>query len=67
MMRKYNGDIKWLPYKVVQKGDGVRIIMAEKEYAPEEISAMVLQKLEADAEAHREKITEAVITVPAYF
>jgi molecular chaperone DnaK len=61
-------DIKWLPYKVVQKGDGVRIIMAEKEYAPEEISAMVLQKLKADAEARiGEKITEAVITVPAYF
>ncbi len=61
-------DIKWLPYKVVQKGDGVRIIMADKEYAPEEISAMVLQKLKADAEARiGEKITEAVITVPAYF
>lgn len=61
-------DIKWLPYKVVQKDDGVRIVMGDKEYAPEEISAMVLQKLKADAEARiGEKITEAVITVPAYF
>ena len=61
-------DLKWLPYKVVQHGDAVRIVMGEKEYAPEEISAMVLQKLKADAEARLgEKITEAVITVPAYF
>ncbi|MBI4139015.1 molecular chaperone DnaK [Candidatus Uhrbacteria bacterium] len=61
-------DTKWLPYKLVQKGDGVRVVMNEKEYAPEEISAMVLQKLKADAEARiGEKITEAVITVPAYF
>ncbi len=61
-------DTKWLPYKVVQKDDGVRIVMGDKEYAPEEISAMVLQKLKADAEARiGEKITEAVITVPAYF
>lgn len=61
-------DRQWLPYKVVQKDDGVRVIMQGKEYAPEEISAMVLQKLKADAEARTgEKITEAVITVPAYF
>ncbi|MDD2785659.1 MAG: molecular chaperone DnaK [Patescibacteria group bacterium] len=57
-----------LPYKIVQKGDGVRVLMSDKEYSPEEISAMVLQKLKADAEARLgEKITEAVITVPAYF
>jgi len=61
-------DLKWLPYKVVQKGDGLRILMNGQEYAPEEISAMVLQKMKTDAEARLgEKITEAVITVPAYF
>lgn len=61
-------DAKWLPYKLVQKGEGVRIVMGGKEYAPEEISAMVLQKIKADAEARLgEKVTEAVITVPAYF
>ncbi|HEU0050761.1 MAG TPA: molecular chaperone DnaK [Patescibacteria group bacterium] len=61
-------DCKWLPYKIVQKGNGVGIVMAGKEYTPEEISAMVLQKLKADAEARLgEKVTEAVITVPAYF
>ena len=61
-------DAKWLPYKVSQKGEGVRIGMGDKDYAPEEIAAMVLQKLKADAEAKLgEKITEAVITVPAYF
>lgn len=61
-------DAKWLPYKLVQKGDGVRIMMGGKEYASEEIAALVLQKLKADAEARLgEKITEAVITVPAYF
>ncbi len=61
-------DAKWLPYKVVKKDEGVRVLMGGKENAPEEISAMVLQKLKADAEAKiGEKITEAVITVPAYF
>jgi len=61
-------DLKWLPYKVVKNGEGVRVVMGGKELAPEEISAKVLQKLKADAEARiGEKITEAVITVPAYF
>ncbi len=61
-------DVKWLPYKLVQKGESVRVMMGDKEYSPEEISAMVLQKLKTDAEAKLgEKITEAVITVPAYF
>jgi molecular chaperone DnaK len=61
-------DKEWLPYKLVQKGDGVRVVMSGKEYSPEEVSAMILQKLKADAEAKTgEKITEAIITVPAYF
>jgi molecular chaperone DnaK len=61
-------DLKWLPYKLAQKGDGLSVVMGEKEYSPEEVSAMVLQKLKSDAEARiGEKITEAVITVPAYF
>src|SRR6188472_1098981 len=61
-------DLKWLPYKVVKGGEGLRVVMGGKELAPEEISAKVLQKLKADAEARiGEKITEAVITVPAYF
>ncbi|MFA5935242.1 MAG: molecular chaperone DnaK [Patescibacteria group bacterium] len=61
-------DVKWFPFEVKQSGDGLRVMMGGKEYAPEEISAMVLQKLKTDAEAKiGEKITEAVITVPAYF
>ena len=61
-------DAKWLPYALKQNGEAVRVVMGDKEYSPEEISAMILQKLKADAEARLgEKITEAVITVPAYF
>jgi molecular chaperone DnaK len=61
-------DAKLLPYKIVKAGEGVKVVMSGKEYAPQEISAMVLQKLKADAEEKLgEKITEAVITVPAYF
>lgn len=61
-------DQQWLPYKVVTSGDAVKVSMAGTDYTPEEISAKVLQKLKADAEARTgEKITEAVITVPAYF
>lgn len=61
-------DLKVLPYKVIQAGEGVKVAMSGKEYSPQEISAMILQKLKADAEAKLgETITQAVITVPAYF
>ncbi len=61
-------DKQMMPYSIVKHGDGVAIKMGDKEYTPEEISAMVLQKLKADAEEKLgEKVTEAVITVPAYF
>lgn len=61
-------DLATLPYQIKQSGEGVKIVMGDKEYSPQEISAMVLQKLKADAEAKLgETITEAVITVPAYF
>jgi molecular chaperone DnaK len=60
-----------VPYKVERdpKSDGIRVTLADgKSYTPPEISAMILQKLKADAEAYLgEKVTEAVITVPAYF
>ena len=61
-------DLKLMPYKIVKAGEGVKVVMAGKEYTPQEISAMILQKLKADAEDKLGgKITEAVITVPAYF
>ncbi len=61
-------DMKTLPYKIIQAGEGVKIVMGGKEYSPQEISAMILSKLKADAEEKLgEKITDAVITVPAYF
>ncbi|HCJ52815.1 MAG: molecular chaperone DnaK [Candidatus Kerfeldbacteria bacterium RIFCSPLOWO2_01_FULL_48_11] len=61
-------DTKLLPYDIVQSGAGVKVKMGDKEYSPQEISAMVLSKLKADAEDKLgEKIEEAVITVPAYF
>jgi molecular chaperone DnaK len=60
-----------VPYKVERdpSSDGIRVALADgKSYTPPEISAMILQKLKADAEAYLgEKVTEAVITVPAYF
>jgi molecular chaperone DnaK len=61
-------DIELVPYKIVQAGEGVKVKMSDKDYSPQEISAMILSKLKADAEAKiGEKITEAIITVPAYF
>lgn len=61
-------DLKLVPYKIVQAGDAVKVAMGGKEYSSQEISAMILQKLKSDAEDRLgEKITEAVITVPAYF
>ena len=61
-------DLEISPYKIVKKGQGVAVEMDGKEYTPEEISAMVLSKIKADAEAFLgDKVTEAIITVPAYF
>lgn len=61
-------DMQWLPYKVTKSGEGVTVAMAGKEYTPQEISALILGKLKTDAETKLgEPITEAVITVPAYF
>src|SRR6184192_3752987 len=62
-------EMKIVPYEVVKgPNDDVRVTAAGKEYAPPEISAMILQKLKADAEAYLgEPVTDAVVTVPAYF
>src|SRR5215216_4858022 len=62
-------EMKIVPYEVIQGPNGdVRVKAEDKEYAPPEISAMILQKLKADAEAYLgETVTDAVVTVPAYF
>jgi molecular chaperone DnaK len=71
--RKFNDkevqkDLDIMPYEIVKKGDGVAVKMGDKDYTPEEVSAMILSKIKADAEAFLgEPVTEAVITVPAYF
>jgi molecular chaperone DnaK len=74
MGRKFNDpevqrDMKWLPYDVKSGKNGMAVVSVEgHEYTPQEISAMVLQKIKVDAEAYLgEKVTDAVITVPAYF
>jgi molecular chaperone DnaK len=71
MGRRYdevNEEMKMVPYKVVQSGDHVAIEAQGKEYTPPQISAMILQKLKKAAEDYLgETVTEAVITVPAYF
>jgi len=74
MGRKYDDPevqrtIKSVPYKITRAPNGdVRVVMGGREYSPPEISAMILQKLRVDAEAKLgERITQAVITVPAYF
>ena len=74
MGRKYDDAetqhaIAHVPYKVTKAANGdVRVVLGGKEYSPPEISAMILGKLKADAEAYLgETVTQAVITVPAYF
>ncbi len=66
--KEVQNDLEISPYKIVKKGGSVAVEMDGKEYTPEEISAMILSKIKADAEKFLgEKVTEAVITVPAYF
>jgi molecular chaperone DnaK len=74
MGRKYDDPevqrtLKSVPYKIARAANGdVRVVMGGREYSPPEISAVILQKLKTDAEAKLgERITQAVITVPAYF
>ena len=74
MGRKYDDPevqrtLKSVPYKITRAANGdARVAMGGREFSPPEVSAMILQKLKADAEAKLgEKITQAVITVPAYF
>src|ERR1700759_4204582 len=63
-----NEEMKMVPYKVVQSGDHVAIMAQGKESTPPQISAMILQNLKKAAEDYLgETVTEAVITVPAYF
>ena len=71
--RNYNDkevqrDIELMPYEITKSGSAVKVKMADKDYSSEEVSAMILSKLKADAEKFLgEPVTEAVITVPAYF
>jgi len=71
MGRRYDEvseEMKMVPYKVVRAGDHVAVVAQGKEYTPPEISALILGKLKKAAEDYLgEKVTDAVITVPAYF
>lgn len=74
MGRKFNDesvqyDLKWLPYTVKAGRDGMAVVEVEgRTFTPQEISAQILQKIKADAESYLgSKVTQAVITVPAYF
>ncbi|NBW29240.1 molecular chaperone DnaK [bacterium] len=61
-------DLKLMGYEIVKNGNSVKVKMGDKEHSPEEVSAMILSKLKADAESFLgESVSEAVITVPAYF
>ena len=62
-------DVKWLPYAIKAGRDGMAVVEVDgRTFTPQEISAMILQKIKADAEAYLGgKVTQAVITVPAYF
>src|SRR5271165_507497 len=63
-----NEEMKMVPYKVVKSGDHVAIVAQGQEFTPPQVSALILQKLKKAAEDYLgEKVTEAVITVPAYF
>ena len=68
--KEVQDDKKNVPFKITksEKGDSVAVTLGGKDYSPEAISAMILSKIKADAEAYLgEKVTEAIITVPAYF
>jgi molecular chaperone DnaK len=62
-------DLKWLPYIIKAGRDDMAVVEVDgKTYTPQEVSAMILQKIKADAESYLgDKVTQAVITVPAYF
>src|SRR5471032_1941215 len=67
-LNEVGDEMKMVPYKVVAKGDNVAVIAQGKEYTAPEVSAMILQKLKKSAEDYLgTSVTEAVITVPAYF
>ncbi len=67
-MNEVGDEMKMVPYKVVTKGDNVGVLAQGKEYTAPEVSAMILQKLKKAAEDYLgQSVTEAVITVPAYF
>jgi len=67
-LNEVGDEMKMVPYKVVAKGDNIAVVAQGKEYTAPEISAMILQKLKKAAEDYLgQSVTEAVITVPAYF